>query len=189
LLGRIGPYFSRVVIFRHVSKDSNHACHHVFTAVCGGLMYKTQIKLLLSSIAIAALAACGGGGDEASPSSPTVDLSILAGSDRILGTFTNSCTGTGAQGANVVIKVSGDTITMTASGSGESIDYTLKYSSGDNNNGFVFSGSVRNSSTGATATVQSATLRNTGTPGNLNLLANITAAEGNCKVTQLLKHW
>jgi len=154
LLGRIGPYFSLVVTFRHVSKDSNHACHHVFTAVCGGLMYKTQIKLLISSIAITALAACGGGGDEASPA-PTVDLSILAGSDRILGTFTNSCTGSGAQGANVTIRVSGDTITMTASGSGESIDYSLRYLSGDNTNGFLFSGSVRNSSTGATATPSS----------------------------------
>lgn len=151
-------------------------------------MHKTQIKLLLSSLAISALAACGGGGDEAIPT-PTVDLSILAGSDRILGTFTNSCTGSGAQGANVVVRVSGDTITMTASGSGESIDYTLKYLSGDNTNGFVFSGSVRNSSTGATATVQNANIRNTGSVGNLKLLADITAVEGNCRVTQLLKHF
>lgn len=151
-------------------------------------MYKTQIKLLISSIAITALAACGGGGDEASPT-PTVDLSILAGSDRILGTFTNSCTGSGAQGANVVVRVSGDTITMTASGSGESIDYSLRYLSGDNTTGFIFSGSVRNSSTGATATVQSANIRNTGSAGSLKLLADITATEGNCRVTQLLKHF
>lgn len=147
-------------------------------------MQTTTIKILFSTIAFATLAACGGGGD----GETAINLSPLVGTDtQVVGTFTNSCGGNGTESATAVSSVSSDTMTLTITARGEALNYTLKYISGDNTNGYVFSGNVKNITAGGGAQVLNATFRNLDTTGQLNLVGSVTAIEGNCTVTQNFK--
>jgi len=154
-------------------------------------MFK-QLKLMAGLAITATLVACGGGGGGDAPTSPaatTIDLSPLVGTDNnVSGIFDNSCTGSGTEVAVWQASTSGDTLRLVIADkfSADALDFTLQYSSGNNDIGYIFSGTVRNIATGAIASVDSTLLKNISITNSLNITGYINATDRGCAVRILL---
>ncbi|WP_423457481.1 hypothetical protein [Ottowia sp. VDI28] len=144
-------------------------------------MKKTLVAALLASFVVIG---CGGGGDSDQDLDPIDSpYSTLIGTDPLVRMSFASCSAVGINtfAIDTAPRDNGIFMSFRDRSSGSVVlEATLTYQSGDNTNGFRFSGSLRDLGTGQVADVSSAVLKNNSTTSEVNLAGKIHATNRGC---------